>query len=319
VFYAGLVATILWGRRHVPARWQIAVLAAWVTIGFAAPLARSLTRDQLDCSFIAVGHGTCILLQAPGGETLLYDAGSLSSPEYTARTIASCLWDRGIMRIDGIVLSHTDVDHYNAVPELLKRFRVGAVYVSPLMFEDLGGQRPAVPRIGPSSAGNLQAESAPDVLRAAIDRAGVPIRVVWAGDRLRLGPQVTLDVLHPPRRGVIGSDNANSVTLAVEYAGRRMLLPGDLESPGLEEVIAERPLLCDIILAPHHGSRLSDPPGFAAWTTPKWVVVSGGRADVEPVVAAYRQAGAAVLQTHRQGAITFSIRGDRIDAATWKK
>ena len=88
---------------------------------------------------------------------------------------------------------------------------------------------------------------------------------------------MTLDVLHPPRDGVIGSDNANSITLAVEYAGRRVSVAGrSWNRPGLEDVMAELPYDCDVLLAPHHGSRQSDPPGFAAWSTPEWVVISGG-------------------------------------------
>jgi len=265
-----------------------------------------------------IGHGTCVVLEAPGGETLLYDAGSLGSPEFATQTIASYLWHRGLMRIDGIVLSHADVDHYNAVPGLLARFRVGAVYVSPVMFESSAFRvQDSEARILDPEPRTLNPLTGPDVLRAAIERAGVPIRVVWAGDRLRLGPDVTIDVLHPPRLGVLGNDNANSITMSVEYAGRRVLLPGDLESPGLEDVIAERPLDCDVLLAPHHGSRRSDPPGFAAWSTPEWVVISGGRANVDPVVETYQRAGAAVFQTRRDGTVPFFIRGDSIGATAW--
>ena len=65
---------------------------------------------------VAVGHGECVLMQAPSGETLLYDAGGIGSPEYATQSIAAVLWDRGILHIDGIVLSHADTDHYNAVP-----------------------------------------------------------------------------------------------------------------------------------------------------------------------------------------------------------
>ena len=78
---------------------------------------------------------------------------------------------------------------------------------------------------------------------------------------------------------MLGRDNANSILLAVEFAGRRILLPGDLESPGIERVMADPPLDCDVLLAPHHGSEQSDPPGFAAWCTPEWVVMSGRRPD----------------------------------------
>jgi competence protein ComEC len=234
---------------------------------------------------------------------LLYDAGSLGSPDYATQTIASYLWHRGITRIDGIVLSHADIDHYNAIPGLLERFRIGTIYVSPMMFS----------RFGPD-AGSM----GPAVLREAIVGAGVPLREIWSGDRLRVGSEVAIDVLHPPRRGVVGSDNANSITLAVECANRRVLLPGDLESPGLEDLIAELPYDCDILLAPHHGSRRSDPPGFAAWCTPEWVVISGGGGDEDaPVVETYEQFGAQVFDTHDRGTVEFQLKSRSIELAAW--
>ncbi len=144
------------------------------------------------------------------------------------------------------------------------------------------------------------------------------MRQIWAGDRLRLGTEVNVEVLHPPRLGTLGNDNANSVTLVIEYEGRRILLPGDLESPGMEELTAERALDCDVLLAPHHGSARSDPPGFAAWSAPEWVVVSGGAADVSPSVRSYEAAGAAVLQTHRQGAVEFLVSRGAINARTFR-
>ncbi|MCI0333649.1 MAG: ComEC/Rec2 family competence protein, partial [Planctomycetes bacterium] len=292
VFYLALLAVMIRGRALVSPRWQLAALCMWILIGLVPPLVRASQRDALDCSFVAVGHGACVVLQTPTGETLLYDAGSLGSPEFATQTIASYLWHRGIMRIDGIVISHADIDHYNAVPGLLERFRVGTVYVSPMMFDGF----------------NDTETRGPDVLLDAIHDAGVPIRQVWSGDRLRVGPEVTLHVFHPPRRGVIGNDNSNSITLAVEHAGRRVLLPGDLESPGLEDVMAELPYDCDVLLAPHHGSRFSDPPGFAAWSTPEWVVISGGDDDIGPVVETYERAGAQVLVTQERGTVQFSLR-----------
>lgn len=110
----------------------------------------------------------------------------------------------------------------------------------------------------------------------------------------------------------VGSDNANSITLAVEYAGRRVLLPGDLETPGLEDVIAELPVDCDVLMAPHHGSRRSDPPGFAAWSTPEWVVISGGADADGEVEATYSDSGAKVLNTGKLGAVEFCIGRNRI-------
>ena len=73
---------------------------------------------------------------------------------------------------------------------------------------------------------------------------------VRAGDRLRAGQGCAVEVLHPPRYGVLGSDNANSIVLAVDYQGREVLLPGDLESPGLDDVLAEEPRHCDVLIGP---------------------------------------------------------------------
>jgi competence protein ComEC len=303
VFYLGLMTAMLRGRSLAPPRWQLAALCGWVVIGLVPPLVREVSRGELAVSFAAVGHGTCVLIETPTGETLLYDAGSLGSPEYATQRIASYLWHRGIMRIDGILISHADVDHYNAVPGLLERFNVGTVYVSPMMFDGIGE---SVAR-------------GPEVLRENIRAAGVPIREVWAGDRLRVGKAVSADVLHPTRMGVLGSDNANSIVLAIEHAGRRVLLPGDLESPGIEAVMAELPYGCDVLLAPHHGSRRSDPPGFAAWSTPEWVVISGGASgeEIEPVVKTYERAGARVLETYQHGMVEFSFGPAQLEMASW--
>jgi competence protein ComEC len=295
-FYLVFIMVMVWGRALMPARWQLAMLAGWILVGLIPPLSRPWTRDGLDCSFVSVGHGACVVLQSPAGETMLYDAGAIGSPEYATQTIAAYLWHRGIMRIDGIVISHADSDHFNAVPGLLERFRVGTVYVSPVMFSGFG--RPG-------------AADGPRVLREAISSAGVPIREIWSGDRLQMGSNVAIEVMHPPRRGIVGNDNANSITIGVEYGGRRLLLPGDLESPGIEDVMAELPYDSDVLLAPHHGSRRSDPPGFANWSKPEWVVVSGGGGDdIQFVRHTYQRTGAKVLTTIESGTIECSIRTD---------
>jgi competence protein ComEC len=244
-------------------------------------------------------------MELPAGETILYDAGSLGSPEMATKIIASFLWSRGIDRIDAIVLSHADIDHYNAMPGLLERFPIGVVYVSPMMFDPI------------ATAGDL---TAPNYLRDVLRNAGVPMREVWMGDRLKTtSAAVGIEVLHPPREGVIGRDNANSVLLNVEFAGRRILLPGDLESPGIELVMTDPPMDCDVLLAPHHGSAGSDPPGFAAWTTPEWVVMSGERPDRTLLAQqSYQHAGAMIAHTAANGAVTCIVSPTGISLAGFR-
>lgn len=296
-FYGLLTAWLLQPRWRPPRRWCLALVAGWIAVGIGVPWSNA-ARDELRCTFLAVGHGTAIVIELPGGRTLLYDAGRLGWPEGGARSISQYLWTRGIHHLDAVILSHADVDHYNALPTLLQRVPIDNVLVAPPMLEHQG--------------------TAMRILREAIDAAGIPVTPTFRGDRLLLAADVSLQVMHPPQQGIPGSDNANSIVLAIEYAGRRILLTGDLESPGLEAVVAEEPYDCDVILAPHHGSSRSNPPGFAAWSTPEWVIVSGGHAADQPLVReSYEKAGATVLHTPTVGCVTARIAADGALEVTW--
>jgi competence protein ComEC len=68
-------------------------------------------------------------------------------------------------------------------------------------------------------------------------------------------------VLHPPPEGVPGNDNARSIVIDLEARGRRLLLTGDLEGTGLDRLLVRPKTRYDVILAPHHGSARSNPPG----------------------------------------------------------
>jgi competence protein ComEC len=145
-------------------------------------------------------------------------------------------------------------------------------------------------------------------LRDSITGAGIPIREIHSGQRLAAGYTTNIEVLHPPPKGVYGSDNANSIVLLIEHEGRRILLTGDLESPGLDDVLAEEPLDCDVVLAPHHGSPRSNPGRFADWSRPEHVVISGRRglgdaATIESVKNSFRLRGAEVFHTAEDGCI----------------
>ncbi|MEM6798592.1 MAG: ComEC/Rec2 family competence protein [Planctomycetota bacterium] len=291
--YVLMIAALVFGGRPGRARRILQLGLAWIVVGAGSAMVHDHRPEQLRCSFIAVGHGCSVLVESPDGGTLLYDAGSLGSPDAAAETIAGVLWAKGIRRLDAVVLSHADVDHFNALPGLLDRFPIGGVYASRVMFEpdtELPTNR-----------------SAPAELLRVIRRHRTPLVMVAQGDRLVVG-EVSVEVLHPTLAEANERDNAKSLVLAIEHARRRVLLPGDLESPGLEALTLQAPYDCDLLLAPHHGSARSDPPGFAAWSRPEWVVVSGGdQAYSAAAGATYAATGALVMRTAELGMIEVTL------------
>ena len=201
--------------RAVP--WWL--LAAWVAPGwlFSAALT-SRVRDRR--GRIPVGRAWPGGAHPdPGRPRLLYDCGRLGDPSVGRRIVAPALWERGVGRIDAVFLSHADQDHYNGLLDLLDRFPIGVVRITP----GFGGE--ANP-------------SAIDLLRRIKsarhpDPAGDGARIVESRRRV-------VHVRHPPAGwDPEASDNARSIVLDVAFAGRHMLLTGDLELSGLDALVAQ--------------------------------------------------------------------------------
>ncbi|MEC9004498.1 MAG: ComEC/Rec2 family competence protein [Planctomycetota bacterium] len=269
---------------------SLLILLFMVVAGIVVPLWHGQwlrPRDGLRCTFIAVGHGTSVLLEMPGGENWLYDAGSLGKPETAGRRIAAVLWSRGIRRLDRILISHADVDHYNALPYLLNRFEVRSIGMPSVMARTLVTTCPGIYRAGQEGA--------------------VPFLNLQAGDLSWVG-SVRIAVMHPPDQGVPGSDNANSLVISTAYQGQHLILPGDVEGRGLERLLASPLPDCSILMAPHHGSLHSAPDRVAEWSQPEWVILSSGRKPGQAeVMKIYRDRGARVWSTADHGAVTVSI------------
>ncbi len=312
VFYGGLMV-----RQFTPItlarRWWWALLCGWLMVGIlggssSTRVWRHATAQPLRLSFIAVGHGTSVLVELPDGKVLLYDAGRMGSPRAAAMPIASVLWSRRIHHIDALVLSHADADHFNAVPDLLERFSVGIIYVSPMMF------RRSAPALG--------------ALHAAIDDAGVPVGHLYENEQLASQGGVVVQVVHPPPGGcgrgadgggAHGGDNENSILLLLECGRHRILLTGDIEGQGLDELLAEMPIACAVLMAPHHGSRHSRPAAIVGWADPQVVIISAGAGlPIRQVGPAYARDGASVLWTHRDGMIEVVTDGQQLRVSTWR-
>jgi competence protein ComEC len=130
------------------------------------------------------------------------------------------------------------------------------------------------------------------------------------GDRLRLDDGVEIRVLHPPFGRPHSDDNANSIVLSIEFAGRRILLTGDLEGHGQTTLLSTPPVAVDVLQSPHHGSRRANSAALGDWANPKEVVISAdARVDFKSLRAAY-DPETRITSTDDAGAITFEIHPD---------
>ncbi len=157
---------------------------------------------SLSISFIDVGQGDGVLVQA-GGEEYLIDAGR---PE-EGPNVVDFLRSRGVGELDGIVVSNPDADHIGGFLDVFDALEVETVYVS-------GDPK-----------GTLTYNT---FLRGARDE-GSELEVVRAGRRMDWGG-VQADVIAPPPGELFSETNDNSVAILLTYGTTRVLLAGDAEA-----------------------------------------------------------------------------------------
>lgn len=255
--------------------------------------ARWLGLGTVECRVLSVGHGNACLLRTAGGECLLLDAGSMENGQIAADIILANLADMGVDRLAAISISHTDADHLNAIPFLLERIPVRALWLNPV-------------GLTPHHSG-MRA-----IMEQVFDRE-TQLQILQPGDRMNVDG-IDCEVVHSPTHPgeAYVSDNAASVVVEARVQGRRLLFTGDISGAGQQELMQRVTGPFDLLLAPHHGSLKDNTPAFAAWAQPHLVAVSCGFSvprealqqtyDSQPLL--FTTDGAIRLLISRQGTLT---------------
>jgi competence protein ComEC len=264
-------------------------MIAWICLHLLVSHTSPLP-DKTTITFYSVGHGLAVLMEFPDETRMLYDCGSHDGGAIAADAVLGDLRERGIAHLHRVYLSHADLDHYSALPDL-----IGEIETSRIISTD------AV--IGSKETNLIN-------LRRNLRAAGCELRPVEMGTRERISEEVSIEVLHPPRGIEFSSDNAASLVLHVRCQGVGILLTGDLEAEGLWSLFGRDALDTDILLAPHHGSLAANPGELSTWCRPRYVVISSGhRVKLRQLERIYSRSRR-VLCTERDGAVRFSISAE---------
>ncbi|WP_437205520.1 ComEC/Rec2 family competence protein [Planctomicrobium sp. SH664] len=288
VFYLLLAGVWMWFGNRQTARVALRGLLVWMVCGLW--LGMALPRQTgLTCTLLSVGHGLATVLELPDGKVIVYDAGTFGDGRRAERALTNYLWSGGASRIDAILVSHADHDHYSGLFGLLEKVSVGKLCFAQSFLD-------------------FDQKSTSQLCELAAER-NIDIQLLQAGDELITGtPHLHMRVLHPAGDFRSPVDNANSLVVEVTYAGRRILLTGDLEKEGLNALLALPPRRVDVLMSPHHGGHNANIPAFYAWAHPDYVLASTGQRDAAPSLR--EVPSAIVLRTNLSGALTVHIRPD---------
>lgn len=259
--------------------WRCLVLGMGLWLALLLPDGASPAPGHFRLTALDVGQGSAILVET-ARHTLLYDAGPAYPSGFDLGRAAVVPSFRRASRraLDGLILSHDDVDH-------------------------TGGAASVIAALQPR-----------EVWRSFPSATGVPCTSGdgWEWDGVRF------HFLHPQARGTArsrDSDNDSSCVLLVQARGLGALLAGDI-SARVERSLPGEPVT--VLFAPHHGSRTSSSTVFVDRFRPELVLISTERRSRyghphPEVLERYAAVGARIAVTGWHGALTWeSARPDRL-------
>lgn len=236
----------------------------------------------LRITFLDVGQGDAVLIQAPGGQVALIDAGRTE--------VVSTLRRFGVSAVDLAVATHPDADHIGGM--------AGVIEALPVRFYMDNGQ--------PHTTATYRR------LLAALD-ARPEITYLEATPRTLTLGEVEIEVLPLLPPGTTDFNN-RSITLVVRYGSFTAFLSGDSGVRQLTHLVGRGVVPRTTLLkAPHHGARDGFTWEFLDATKPRVVVISAGRNNLyghprPEALSAFRTSGAAVFRTDRHGHVSVEGR-----------
>lgn len=277
-------------RRSVVIKGVALCVLLGITLGVWYAVFREDRRGILTVSFLDVGQGDSIFIDAPSGRQVLIDGGRDRS---VLRELSRAIpwYDHSI---DVVLATHPDADHISGLVDVLARYRVDTVIKS-------------------SVSGDTSIWSA---LLQAIEEEHAHVVVALRGQVIDLGGGAYLEILFPDRDVAHVETNTGSIVARLVYGKTSFMLTGD--SPQAIEKYLVRldaeDLASNVLKAGHHGSKTSSAEQFVGFVNPETAVFSRGCDNSyghphAEVVALFARFEIPTFDTCKEGTITFVSDG----------
>ena len=239
------------------AKWLLILSVALMSVVVLCGIItyHELSRHTLKVTFLNIGQGDSVFIEAPNGVQFLIDGGP-GSAVVSELTSVMPFYDRSI---DVVLATHPDSDHVAGLIDVLNRYQVGEFVRTDVV-----------------ASSSIYIE----VLNQ-VEGHYVPTIHAKRGQRFVLDAQaeVYVDVLFPERSVRTLETNTSSIVVMLRHRNVTFLLTGD--SPkGIEKFLSKvegENLHANILKLGHHGSHSSSDEIFLKAVHPDVAVISAGK------------------------------------------
>src|SRR5436309_1843824 len=245
-----------------------------------------------------LGAGGAVHLRT-GGANWLFDCGSERSYQQVVREYLHCA---GVNRLDGLLLTHGDALHLGGVTQLVDDFPRIRVVDNPAPDRSTIHRR----------------------LQRLFQERGIKPDALSAGDIFRLSPDVTAQILFPPRifSSPFADDQAYVIRFSVGPAAS-MLLMSDSGIETEQVLLASHAnLQSDIVIKGQHHSGQSGSGAFLDATRPRLIIATSRDFPVHERISdawaeEVQRRGIKLFRQDETGAVTLRFRRDSWEAQSY--
>lgn len=263
---------------------------------------------RLVIAIFDVGQGDGIFIKTPDNNSILIDGGSSSRKNVGTYILKNGIKYHGSNRLDYMIITHSDSDHYSGALELLGG-------------SDISVDNFVLPAIENPDASYHELEE-------AARNKGCRVWYIKAGDVLEAG-EVTFKCLNPLNISY-ADKNSGSIVFWLQYRDFDMLLTGDMDS-SIESRLLDNKELTDsldsgnrmeVLKVAHHGSATASSENFLKRVRAFAALVSVGEHNryghpaPEVMDRLHRYCGNIYL-TKDSGAVTIETDGKRYTIDTF--
>jgi len=216
---------------------------------------RLISQPVDKISFLNIGQGDAIFITSKRGSRIIVDCG----PDSKIIDQLESKLGFWASRIDMIIITHGDKDHYGGCRDVIERYKVAKVMIN-----------------GVFDSKNPDYQE----LLEFIQQEEIQILPAITNTYITLGGSIELHLLNPQTNlwgQDIKDDNPESIVMLLRSANNTVLLTGDADEKTELTILQKYPQLnVDILKAGHHGSKTSTSEKLLDAITPKQVIISAG-------------------------------------------
>ncbi len=277
-------------------QYAVTTFLGLLVLTIAQFLTLSPASEKLRMYFLNVGQGDATFLRFSTGENLLIDTGNDSA---VFRELDKVLpwYDKSI---DYVMISHGHMDHLGALLDVLDRYKIEKIFVSPFF-------------------GQLEVEQ--EITEKAKSR-GTEIVVLKKGDTITFGTKTTntMRILHPDDTcfTIYNDENECSLVGLLTYGTQTFLFTGDAGEKVEPQIAAQIENPITLLKVGHHGSRESSSMEFLNKIKPQYSVIQSGQDNSyghphEEALDRLRLASTTVFNTKDDATIVASSDGTSLE------